>query len=101
MRSSHRVVHSLHILSYWWASASMGSAGLPTGASEPSCANSPCETAASYDRTRRLSVLVDKDEREMGTSLGTWGTEGLYAGMAESLRACICSCVSLGSLRDM
>ena len=71
MRSSHRVVHSLHILSYWWASASMGSAGLPTGASEPSCSNSPCEAAASYDRTRQLSVLVDKDEREMGTSLGT------------------------------
>ena len=72
-----------------------------TGESEPSCANSPCKTAASYDRIRRLSVLVERDEREMGASLSTCGTEGLYAGMAESLRACICSCVSLGSLRDM
>ena len=71
MRSSQRVVHSRHILSYWWAFASMGSAGLPTGAFEASCANSPCKTAVSYDRTRRLSVLVDRDEREMGTSLGT------------------------------
>ena len=81
MRSSHRVVHSLHILSYWWASASMGSVGLPTGASEPSCLNARSEAAVSYDRTCRLSVLADKDEREMGTSLGTWGTEGLYAGV--------------------